>query len=301
MDDRNIRRIVVSIMVGITLFGTTVGVIAVTENTSEGFLNMTGIMDTEGHTLDVTSGGKLPVEGAGGGTDTTPLVTAWIDNDTEVQTQEVNFDGTHRRLTGCTTSGIGSYNGVGVKADDGSVGPCLGYVGGAGSNVKFNLSQGSYNYGEISTGSYLALIPQDGDIQLEPPSGHYVRIMQGEGLMFMDNSVQKEPGGRSFSFVSQHTSYSNGLTDEEIYRAVMESGEQLEIHRVEVRPKGGGSDTATVDVYDATAGTVIASQQGGGVTLDPGSSGSGNTVLFRVSNNTGSAVVWSITIQGRIK
>lgn len=152
-------------------------VLAVTENTPEGFLNMTGLMDTDGHTLDVNADGSLPITGA------------------------------------------------------------------------------------TSTGS--------------------------------------DTG--AFSFVSQHTSYSNGLTDEEIYRTSLRSGDSLAISKVEVRPKGGGSDTASVDVYDATAGTVIASQQGGGVTYDPGASGGGNTVLFRVSNNTGSAVVWSITIQGRIK
>lgn len=117
---------------------------------------------------------------------------------------------------------------------------------------------------------------------------------------YVDSNSSGSPG-QPFSFVSQHTSYSNGLDTEPIYRTVMQSGDTLIIDRVEARLKGGGSDTAYIDIYSNSQGGTIAQQSFGGTTFDPGSSDAGDTIQVRISNNTGSAVVGSITIQGRIK
>jgi hypothetical protein len=86
------------------------------------------------------------------------------------------------------------------------------------------------------------------------------------------------------------TKYANGLSGEEIYRIELQSGESLNVQRLEIEPKGGGSLAGLeVDVYDATAGSVLASttdvQTGSPIAL----SGSGNTILVRVTNSTGSS------------
>lgn len=92
-----------------------------------------------------------------------------------------------------------------------------------------------------------------------------------------------------------HTKWADGLLDEEIIRYDLETGEVLEVHRLDLQLKGGGSLTTpsnfTIEVYDVTNATVVASDSADGTvsTGNPlGSSGSGATCIVRMTNSSGS-------------
>ena len=111
-----------------------------------------------------------------------------------------------------------------------------------------------------------------------------------------------DPSAKSITLSTGHSFWGSGITSEEIDRVNLQSGETLEVQRIEFLQKGGGSSTsASVDVYDATANSVIGSQTLGGTTKNPGSSGQGNTILFRISNSTGSDIQASVKIRYAIK
>jgi len=107
--------------------------------------------------------------------------------------------------------------------------------------------------------------------------------------------------GESFSFVTGMTEWADGLSNVEIERLVLQTGETLVVDRIEVRQKGGGtSSNFSVRVQDVTAGSTVGSQDLGGTTKDPGSTGTGNTALIEISNSTGSTVNASVKVIGRI-
>jgi hypothetical protein len=113
-------------------------------------------------------------------------------------------------------------------------------------------------------------------------------------------SSQLTPGDK-ISFSTGMTEWADGLSNEEINRFVMQTGETLVVERIEFRQKGGGSDAnASVRVYDSTAASSIGSQTLGGTTKDSGSSGEANTVTIDISNSTGAAITASVTVVGRI-
>lgn len=98
-------------------------------------------------------------------------------------------------------------------------------------------------------------------------------------------------GAEPFVYDPGVVRWGDGLTDQEVCRVVCPSGQSLTVERIEFRQRGGGSSAnADVDVYDATAASVIGTQTLGGTTTRPGSSGAGNTVLVRISNSTGDFV-----------
>lgn len=110
-----------------------------------------------------------------------------------------------------------------------------------------------------------------------------------------------ELGVDTFCYDPGHTNWSDGLSNEEINRIVLQSGETLVVERIEFRQKGGGSSSsASIDVRDTSAGTTIGSQNLGGTTKDPGSSGTGNTVIVRVNNSTGSGIDAAPRVEGYI-
>jgi hypothetical protein len=110
-----------------------------------------------------------------------------------------------------------------------------------------------------------------------------------------------ELGVDAFSYSPGMTEFEDGLSNEEIDRIVLQSGETLVVERIEFRQKGGGSSTsASIDVRDTTAATTVGSQNLGGTTKDPGSSGSGNTVIVRANNSTGSLINAAPRVQGYI-
>lgn len=109
-------------------------------------------------------------------------------------------------------------------------------------------------------------------------------------------------GGEKLSFITGMTEWADGLSNEEINRLVLQSGESLVVERVEFRQKGGGSSSsASVRVRDTTASTTYGSQNLGGTTKDAGETATGNTVQVQLSNSTGSAITASVIITGRIK
>jgi hypothetical protein len=104
------------------------------------------------------------------------------------------------------------------------------------------------------------------------------------------------------AFETGHTAWASGLSNAEIHRLNLQSGETFVVERIEYRQKGGGSSSnASVDVYDSTAASVIGSQNLGGTTKDPGSSNSGNLILIRINNSTGSSINASVRVIGYIK
>lgn len=110
-----------------------------------------------------------------------------------------------------------------------------------------------------------------------------------------------ELGVDSFSYDPGHTNWESGLSNEEVARIALQSGETLVVERIEFRQKGGGSSTsASIDVRDTTSATTIGSQELGGTTKDAGSSGSGNTVIVRLNNSTGSGIDAAPRVQGYI-
>jgi hypothetical protein len=156
---------------------------------------------------------------------------------------------------------------------------------------------------EISeTTSYRPVLTIDGYVKISGDT--IIGVSDADmdtGVVSKSYVDSKADSGNSFSFSIAHTSWSDGLNDEEIFRAQMGAGESLTVQRIEFRGKSGASDTATVDVYDLSDTTVIGNAQRGQTTLSPGSTTDGTTVLIRLSNNTGSAVVGSIYVQGVIE
>jgi len=124
-------------------------------------------------------------------------------------------------------------------------------------------------------------------------------VDDGDGSVTVTGSAS---GGEKVAMDTQMSLFEAGLTNQEIYRIALQSGETLEISRIEARQKGGGSDPDfTVRVRDTTAATTIGSQDLGGTTKNPGSSGTGNTVTVEVSNSTGSSVPANIRVHGLIE
>lgn len=116
------------------------------------------------------------------------------------------------------------------------------------------------------------------------------------------DGVRFKSGTGVFPFPCHHTEYSSGLSQREIARVTLRSSEFLEVYRLETKFRGGGTDPDfSVELYDATNSEVLAStsdrtatsQSDGNSRL--AASGSGATVLLRVTNQTGTAQTASIT------
>jgi len=119
--------------------------------------------------------------------------------------------------------------------------------------------------------------------------------LEGDGN---DNIKTSEKGNMS----EGHTEWADGLTDEEIFRIPLQSGETLHVERLGFYQKGGGSSAdASIEVYDLTASSSIASQTLGGETKDAGSSGTGNTVIVRMDQATGGPIEATTMFHYRIE
>lgn len=105
-----------------------------------------------------------------------------------------------------------------------------------------------------------------------------------------------------FNFSQSHTLWEDGLSNEEIFRYSLDTGESFHLDRVEFRQKGGGSSAdASLDVYDETNATALDSTTLGSTSTGGGSSGDGNVVIIRVSNSTGAAIEANLTVSGTIQ
>jgi len=103
------------------------------------------------------------------------------------------------------------------------------------------------------------------------------------------------------AFETGHTAWASGLSNAEIHRLNLQSGETFVVERIEYRQKGGGSSTnSSVDVFDNGSATVIGSQNLGGTTKDAGISNSGSLILIRVTNSSGGTITGSIRVVGHI-
>lgn len=106
------------------------------------------------------------------------------------------------------------------------------------------------------------------------------------------------------AFAMPYFACEDGLANEELYRWNLQSGEMLSIWRVELpMENGGASADVSIDVYDATTDTVLASVTAGGVASgDPiATSGDGSTVQIRITNSSGAVVNVGYLIEYRIE
>lgn len=116
-----------------------------------------------------------------------------------------------------------------------------------------------------------------------------------------DSVAQQELAVDPFVYDPGMTNWADGLSNEEINRIALQSGETLVVNRIEFRQKGGGSSaSASIDVRDTGAGSTVGSANLGSTTKDPGSSGSGNTVIVRLNNSTGGAIKAAPRVEGWI-
>ena len=121
----------------------------------------------------------------------------------------------------------------------------------------------------------------------------------GDDSRLVTNAKQAD---RPFVFQTGHTAWATGLSNEEIGRIQLQTGETLYIRRVELQIKGGGtSSSLSVNAYDSTNTTTIASQTAGGVNTTGGNSGAAALVLIRLTNSVGSTQSASVYISGWIR
>lgn len=157
--------------------------------------------------------------------------------------------------------------------------------------------------------------PQDMDTHIDVESGGQAVLSDisslnaGTDLEIVDdgdgsatiNSTLTVSNPEKLAFETGHAQWAAGLSNAEIYRIDLNSGETLTLDRVEAQLNGGGTaSNLTVEVYDVTAGTVIDSTTAGSVSTSGGSSGSGNVVIVRVSNSTGSQQEANFVVRGEI-
>lgn len=169
------------------------------------------------------------------------------------------------------------------------------------------MAQKEWEDDSITTGDELPsseFIEMANRIESIAPSDDEINItnftLDGETVTSSGNDLDKAAQER-FSYSTGHSEWATGVTNDEINRFVLQTGEQLVVERVEFRQKGGGSSSsASVRVYDNDAGSAITSQDLGGTTKDAGTSNTGATITVELSNTTGSSVIGSVTVIGRI-
>ena len=133
---------------------------------------------------------------------------------------------------------------------------------------------------DAAAGELVGIEPSTGnqrEIPLASLIAQEIRIRDGRGFLGLPN---------------HHINYENGLSDEEVARFTLDAGQVLEVWRLEVKLKGGGTNSSfDVDVYDASAGSIIASTSNKAVGGDSpvGSSTDGATIIVRISNSTGTS------------
>lgn len=109
-------------------------------------------------------------------------------------------------------------------------------------------------------------------------------------------------GGGSSLFSMPFFTCENGLSNEEIFRWVLQAGETLTVSRVELPIKGGGTNAnVSIDVYDSTTARVLASTTAGAINATPLTSGAGSTVLLRLSNASGNTVNVGFAIEYEVR
>lgn len=142
----------------------------------------------------------------------------------------------------------------------------------------------------------VAIVSDVGDINF---SSNLNVTNDGDGTVTVD--AQTSAADTLNPFPNHHSKYEGSLTNEEIHRMTLPTGVAMEIHELNPQLKGGGTDAnVTVDVYDATNATVLASTTAGTPTRGSPISTSATeaTVLLRIS--TGSTSV-KLSISGKVR
>jgi len=142
----------------------------------------------------------------------------------------------------------------------------------------------------------------------EPSSPSADDIYRSDGTWGVDEGLNRYTGSEWRLIAPEKMVYEvgmatwgDGLSNEEIHRINLESGEQLELDRVELRLKGGGSNSnLNIDVYDVDTSSVIDSANAGSTSLEGGRSSEGATVIVRISNSTGADQTSSAIVRGKI-
>jgi hypothetical protein len=118
----------------------------------------------------------------------------------------------------------------------------------------------------------------------------------------VDNYQADEIVSSGFTFPVMN--YGTG-TNFEVWRCNLQAGEQLEVRRVDVGLKGGGSDSdVSLDLYDVSNNTSLVSDTvAGNVSRGKpiATSQSGATIIARLTNNTGSNQNITVTVKANIK
>ncbi len=120
------------------------------------------------------------------------------------------------------------------------------------------------------------------------------------GDLSVDGRVN-EQNVRDISYSSGHTAWSSGLSTEEVNRFGTTSTESVEVDRLDVQVKGGGTNSDfEVEAYDAGTGSVLGSTTAGTPINDVGTTSEGGDLTIRVTNSAGSDVTASITVTGHV-
>lgn len=114
----------------------------------------------------------------------------------------------------------------------------------------------------------------------------------GEAVGEVVERLAYEPG---------HTEWDSGIVDKEIYRTRLGTNQVLEVDRVELRLRGGGSKTnLSIDVYDASTGNELNYTDAGSMSLGGSQSSENADIVVRLTNETGSPQVATPIVRGRI-
>jgi hypothetical protein len=110
-----------------------------------------------------------------------------------------------------------------------------------------------------------------------------------------------EQNVRDISYSTGHTVWSSGLSFEEVNRFGTTSGEKVEVERLDVQVKGGGTNSNfEVEAFDVGSNTSLGSTTAGTPINDVGTTSEGGDLTIRVTNSDGSDVTASITVTGHV-
>jgi hypothetical protein len=110
---------------------------------------------------------------------------------------------------------------------------------------------------------------------------------------------ERVEGGSPISYSPGHTEWADGLSNEEVCRWTAESGVTYVFENIGFSQNGGGTSAdASLDLYNVSAGTQMATVDLGTSDTINVSTSSGQTVIARITNSTGSLIEASPHING---
>jgi hypothetical protein len=128
------------------------------------------------------------------------------------------------------------------------------------------------------------------------------KIYYNSGNTWETLSIGGSGGGDNISYISGHTNWDETISaDTELHRFELESDEAFEVQDIQFFQRGGGSvnSNASVDVFEVGVGAIDSAYLNQKSTSG-GTSSTGSTILFRITNGTGSNIDASVSIKGAI-